>query len=241
MRAAMYGHGRPTRKGRSPHAKPLYRRRARPRMILVSDVPAGRIRGRRPDAVFEVMAKAQGHGPPASVRGRAVMSVRLCEYVERTGGERGPYSLITAVVETDRGAAEMLYDEGYRGRSALADAGRFLVMHLGASALVERAVAAIESRKRVGGGKRGGGASGGGRRGGSPPARPRRPKMRGPASRWRPAAQSPPGGAARARKGRRGPGRGGQDSPSPPPPSSAGQTVNSAAPRPALCGQGTSS
>lgn len=119
-------------------------------MIRVSDVPAGRIRGRRPDAVFEVLGGAREGGPPpppVSVRGRAVASVRLCEYVERAeGGERGPYSLITAVVEADGGVAELLYDEGYRGRSALADAGRFLVMHLGASALVERAIAAIESR-----------------------------------------------------------------------------------------------
>lgn len=131
-----------------PHAKPLYRRRGRPCMIRVSDVPAGRIGGRRPDAVFEVAGAGGRHGrmPAAHVRGRAVMSVRLCEYVENDGGERGPYSLITAVVETDAGTAEMLYDEGYRGRSALADAGRFLVMHLGASALVERSVAAIESK-----------------------------------------------------------------------------------------------
>lgn len=96
--------------------------------------------------MFEVAAGARGSGPLASVRGHAVTSVRLCEYVERAGGERGPYSLITAVVETDGGVAELLYDEGHRGRNALADAGRFLVMHLGASALVERSVAAIESR-----------------------------------------------------------------------------------------------
>ena len=116
-------------------------------MIRVSDIPAGRISGRLPDAVFEVArAPAQGLGPAASVHGRAVMSVRLCEYVEHTDGRRGPYSLITAVVETDVGTSEMLYDEGYMGRSALADAGRFLVMHLGASALVERSIAAIVSR-----------------------------------------------------------------------------------------------
>lgn len=109
-------------------------------------MPAGRIGGRRPDAVFEVARARAGRGPAASVHGRAVMSVRLCEYVEHTDGRCGPYSLITAVVETDAGTSEMLYDEGYMGRSALADAGRFLVMHLGASALVERSIAAIVSR-----------------------------------------------------------------------------------------------
>ena len=123
-------------------------------MHTVSDVQAGRIAGRRPDGVFHVL-RGRGGAVAVRVRGRAVMAVRLCEYVERRGGRRGPYSLITAVVETDIGTAELAYDEGYRGSGALEDAGRFLVGHLGASALVERAVMALDSR--------GGGPGGGGR------------------------------------------------------------------------------
>lgn len=118
-----------------------------PRVIRVSDVPPGRIAGREPDGVFHVLRGREG-GAAFRAGGLAVTSIRLCEYVERPGGggRRGPYSLITAVVETDAGAAEMVYDEGYRGRGALEDAGRFLVGHLGASALVERAAVALASR-----------------------------------------------------------------------------------------------
>ena len=118
-------------------------------MVWVSDVPPGRIAGRRPDAVFDVLS-GRGGPPAVRARGRAVTAIRLCEYVERSGGPRGPYSLITAVVETDIGTAELVYDEGYRGSGALEDAGRFLVGHLGASALVERALVSLESRGRRG-------------------------------------------------------------------------------------------
>ena len=117
-------------------------------MIRVSDVPPGRIAGRRPDGVFDVLPARGGGGGTVRARGRTVTAIRLCEYVERAGGPRGPYSLITAVVETDAGTAELAYDEGYRGRGALEDAGRFLVGHLGASALVERAVMSLDSRGR---------------------------------------------------------------------------------------------
>lgn len=147
-------------------------------MVVVSDVRPGRIAGRRPDGVFHVMREGRGAGVRA--RGLTVRAVRLCEYVERPGagggggaGGRGPYSLITAVVETDAGTAELEYDEGYRGADALGEAGRFLVGHLGASALVERAAIAIASRGGSGadrgGGPRQGRRNAGGKGG---PARP---------------------------------------------------------------------
>lgn len=137
-------------------------------MVVVSDVRPGRIAGRRPDGVFHVMREGQGAGVRA--RGLTVRAVRLCEYVERPGadgGGRGPYSLITAVVETDAGTAELEYDEGYRGADALGEAGRFLVGHLGASALVERAAIAIASRGGGGAGEGAGQGGAQGRNGGS--------------------------------------------------------------------------
>ena len=117
-------------------------------MIRVSDVPPGRIAGRRPDGVFDVLPARGGAAAAVRAGGRTVTAIRLCEYVECTGGPRGPYSLITAVVETDAGTAELVYDEGHRGSGALEDAGRFLVGHLGASALVERAAMSLDLRAR---------------------------------------------------------------------------------------------
>ena len=131
-------------------------------MVVFSDVRPGRIAGRRPDGVFHVMRP--GAGAAVRLSGLDVTAIRLCEYVERPAagepGGRGPYSLITAVVETDAGTAELEYDEGYRGADALGEAGRFLVGHLGASALVERAAIAIASRgdRRAGEGEGNGGA-----------------------------------------------------------------------------------
>jgi len=51
---------------------------------------------------------------------------------------RGPYSLITAFVETNCGSVETTYDEGFRGSKPLASAVRLLTENLGLSALVLR-------------------------------------------------------------------------------------------------------
>lgn len=137
-------------------------------MVVFSDVRPGRIAGRRPDGVFHVMRP--GAGAAVRLSGLDVTAIRLCEYVERPAagesGGRGPYSLITAVVETGAGTAEMVYDEGYRGADALGEAGRFLVGHLGASALVERAAIAIALRGDLGADEGGGTGQGRGRAGG---------------------------------------------------------------------------
>ena len=81
-------------------------------------------------------------------QGFVVRRVDLRQYVEGTDPGLGPLSLITAVVETDRGTVEMTYDEGYRGENALDDARAFLVSNLGISGLVLRSV--ISLREHLG-------------------------------------------------------------------------------------------
>lgn len=76
------------------------------------------------------------------IHGATVSKVELRLYAERREGET--YSVITAAVQVGAHSVEMLYDEGYHGKDALVRAAEFLVSMLGISALVRRALIAME-------------------------------------------------------------------------------------------------
>ena len=69
-----------------------------------------------------------------------VKDISLNLYIQKKDEKLGPYSLITAVIETDKGYIEMTYDEGYRGINALEEAAAFLTSHLGISGLILRSI-----------------------------------------------------------------------------------------------------
>ncbi|MDE1770306.1 MAG: hypothetical protein KGI28_07135 [Thaumarchaeota archaeon] len=77
-------------------------------------------------------------------RGHVVQNVSLNLYVQKKDENLGPYSLITALVETDKGIIEMTYDEGYRGEHALEEATAFLTSHLGISGLILRSIIQLD-------------------------------------------------------------------------------------------------
>jgi hypothetical protein len=77
-------------------------------------------------------------------RGHVVKNVTLNLYVQKNDDVLGPYSLITALVETDKGIIEMTYDEGWRGVNALEDASSFLTSHLGISGLILRSIIQLD-------------------------------------------------------------------------------------------------
>jgi len=77
-------------------------------------------------------------------RGHIVKNVTLNLYVQKNDDVLGPYSLITALVETDKGIIEMTYDEGWRGVNALEDASSFLTSHLGISGLILRSIIQLD-------------------------------------------------------------------------------------------------
>ncbi len=77
-------------------------------------------------------------------RGHVVKSVMLNLYIQGMDEKLGPYSLITAVVETDKGVIEMTYDEGYRGVNAIEEATAFLTSHLGISGLILRSIIQLD-------------------------------------------------------------------------------------------------
>ena len=77
-------------------------------------------------------------------RGHVVKNVTLNLYIEKKDEKLGPYSLITALVETDKGIIEMTYDEGWRGINAIEEAAAFLTSHLGISGLILRSIIQLD-------------------------------------------------------------------------------------------------
>ena len=69
-----------------------------------------------------------------------IKDICLNLYIQEKDEKLGPYSLITAVIETDKGYIEMTYDEGFRGVNALEEAAAFLTSHLGISGLILRSI-----------------------------------------------------------------------------------------------------
>jgi hypothetical protein len=77
-------------------------------------------------------------------QGHVVKNVSLNLYIQKKDDALGPYSLITALVETDKGVIEMTYDEGWRGANALEEAAAFLTSHLGISGLILRSIIQLD-------------------------------------------------------------------------------------------------
>jgi|SRR6185503_5858238 len=78
-------------------------------------------------------------------QGYTITRIELRRYVERKHDRLGDYSLLTVLVETDKGSVEMKYDEGFRGQEALESAASMLRQNVGLAALVNRAL--IELRQ----------------------------------------------------------------------------------------------
>ena len=69
-------------------------------------------------------------------KGYKIKNIELRLYIEKNDKKLGQYSLITSLVETDKGSVEMVYDEGYRGNDALETSSKFLSENLGVSGLI---------------------------------------------------------------------------------------------------------
>ena len=82
-------------------------------------------------------------------QGFLVKHVCLNLYIQKKDEKLGPYSLITAYVETNKGEIEITYDEGYRGNNALEETASFLTTHLGISSLILRSVMQLKSAQQT--------------------------------------------------------------------------------------------
>ena len=105
---------------------------------MKSDIEPGRIKG--PAAKTRILLSAA-----QNVQGFVVRRVEMRQYLERTDDDKlGDYSLLTVIVETDKGAVEMKYDEGFRGPDALESAVAMLTQYVGLSSLINRALIELQ-------------------------------------------------------------------------------------------------
>lgn len=105
-------------------------------MTTKSDIEPGRIKG--PPARRQILLSGAQKD-----QGFTVTLVEMRQYIERADERLGEYSLLTVVVETDKGSIEMKYDEGFRGSDAFQSAVAMLTQYLGLSALINRALIAL--------------------------------------------------------------------------------------------------
>ena len=78
--------------------------------------------------------------------GVIIKQIELLEYKTDTDKKLGVYSIVTALVDTDNGTIEILYDEGYRGNDALKDSANMLIQNLGLSGLILRSLISLKNQ-----------------------------------------------------------------------------------------------
>ena len=77
-------------------------------------------------------------------QGFVIRKIEMRQYIERRDDNLGDYSLLTVIVETDKGTAEMKYDEGFKGPDALESAVKMLTQYLGLGSLINRALIELQ-------------------------------------------------------------------------------------------------
>ena len=78
--------------------------------------------------------------------GFQIQTVQMRSYKQNVDKNLGTITIITAYVETDHGSIEILYDEGYRGETALDDSVKFLTENLGLSSLILRCTISLKNK-----------------------------------------------------------------------------------------------
>jgi len=99
---------------------------------------------RLPDSSLTIFSKES-----FSEHGYKIKKVELRLFIEKSDKKLGPYSLITSLVDTDKGSIEMVYLEGYHGENPLESSKDFLVSTLGISSLILRSIIALESASKT--------------------------------------------------------------------------------------------
>jgi len=96
---------------------------------------------RNPDKTIQLLSDGL-----ITEKGYKIKNIQLLLYIEKNDKKLGQYSLITSLVETDKGSVEMIYDEGYRGNNALETSSKFLTESLGISGLILRSLIFLDGK-----------------------------------------------------------------------------------------------
>ena len=96
---------------------------------------------RNPDKIIELLSSGS-----ITESGYVIKNIQLRLYIEKYDKKLGQYSLITSLIETDKGSVEMIYDEGYRGNDVLETSSKFLTENLGVSSLILRSLIFLDGK-----------------------------------------------------------------------------------------------
>ena len=109
-------------------------------MKYIDIVDSNRV-DRSPDKIIHVLSDGT-----TVEKGYKIKNIQLRLYIEKNDEKLGQYSLITSLVETDKGSVEMIYDEGFRGDNALEKSSKFLTESLGISGLILRSLIFLDEK-----------------------------------------------------------------------------------------------
>ena len=105
------------------------------------DVPDSKRIEREPDSRNVIFSDGK-----ITQDGVEIKQIELLQYKIKTDENLGEYSVITALVDTDQGQIEILYDEGYRGDDALNESANMLIQNLGLSGLILRSLISLKNK-----------------------------------------------------------------------------------------------
>ena len=105
------------------------------------DIPNPKRVDRTPDKIIELLSDGS-----ITEKGYVIKNIQLRLYIEKYDKKLGKYSLITSLIETDKGSVEMIYDEGYRGDDILETSSKFLTENLGISSLILRSLIFLDGK-----------------------------------------------------------------------------------------------
>jgi len=105
------------------------------------DIPDSQRIEREPDNRSMIFADGK-----ITQEGVKINQIELLQYKIKTDETLGEYSIITALIDTDRGQIEILYDEGYRGNDALNESTNMLIQNLGLSGLILRSLISLKNK-----------------------------------------------------------------------------------------------
>ena len=109
-------------------------------MMYIDIADSNRV-NRSPDKIIQVLSDGT-----AVEKGYKIKNIQLRLYTEKNDKKLGLYSLITSLVETDKGSVEMIYDEGFHGNNALEKSCKFLTESLGISGLILRSLIFLDGK-----------------------------------------------------------------------------------------------
>ena len=105
------------------------------------DIPDSKRIERKPDNHTLIFSDGE-----ISQDGIVIKQIELLQYKTKKDQSLGEYSIITALIDTDHGVIEILYDEGYRGDGALNDSANMLIQNLGLSGLILRSLISLKNK-----------------------------------------------------------------------------------------------